>query len=220
MIHPITEYLTRLDQNNSKNWFEANRNEYENARNELVEIAKNLISGIAEFDVSIGNSDPKKCIFRQHRDIRFSKNKLPYKTTMSAYFAPNGKNSNNAGYYLHIEPGKSFVGGGIYAPIPEILKAIRTEIYFNGAEFEAIINHQDFKEMFGELMNEKLLRPPKDFPAGFPQIELLKYKHYVVARNIPHQEMNSAEIESFALETFKMMRFFNNFLNRAINNVE
>jgi uncharacterized protein (TIGR02453 family) len=220
MLHPILEYLSRLEQNNDKVWFEANRKEYESARNELVEIAKKLIAGIAEFDFSIGNLDPKKCIFRQHRDIRFSKNKLPYKNTMSAYFAPNGKNSNKAGYYLHLEPGKSFVGGGIYAPMPEILKAIRTEIYFNGAEFESIINHLEFKDMFGEIMNEKLLRPPKDFPAEFPQVELLKYKHFVVSRNTPHQEMNSTEIESFALETFRKMQTFNSFLNRAINNAE
>ncbi|MBS4060516.1 MAG: DUF2461 domain-containing protein [Bacteroidetes bacterium] len=220
MQHPIFDYLSRLEQNNNKIWFEANRKEFESTRNELIAIASNLIEQISAFDESLGQLEAKKCIFRQNRDVRFSKNKKPYKTTMSAYFAPGGKSSSSAGYYLHLEPGKSFAGGGIYSPQPDILKAIRTEIYFNGSEFESIINDKEFINVFGELMNEKLLRPPKSFPPEFPQIELLKYKHYVVSRNFDLEKMNSADIESFAIETFKSMFTFNSFLNRAVNNAE
>jgi uncharacterized protein (TIGR02453 family) len=220
MQHPIFEYLSKLEQNNNKIWFEANRKEFEHARNELLAIAGNLIENVLAFDDSLGQLEPKKCIFRQHRDVRFSKNKDPYKTTMSAYFAPGGKSSASAGYYLHFEPGKSFVGGGIYSPPPDILKAIRTEIYFNGSYFESIINDEEFRNTFGELMNEKLQRPPKNFPAEFPQIELLKYKHYVVSRKFDPEKMNSVDIESFALETFKSMFAFNQFLNKAISNAE
>ncbi|PKP53312.1 MAG: TIGR02453 family protein [Bacteroidetes bacterium HGW-Bacteroidetes-1] len=220
MSNQILHFLSELSERNEKTWFEGHRSEYEHARNELISIVEAVVAGISTFDSSIGNPSPKKCIFRQYRDVRFSKNKLPYKTNMAAYIAPGGKSSPQAGYYLHLEPEKSFAGGGIYSPTPDILKAIRSEIYYNGEEFNTLINKKDFKNIFGEMMQEKLKRPPKGFPASFPFIELIKYKHFVVSRPFLTDAISLPEIQQFAIETFKEMYDFNQFLNRAILNAE
>ena len=219
MSKQIISFLTSLSENNNKEWFEAHRDQYESARNELVVTTDNIINGINTFDSTIGSIEAKKCLFRQYRDVRFSKNKLPYKSTMSAYIAPGGKNSNFAGYYIHIEPNKSFIGGGIYSPTPEILLGIRKEIYYHPETFKKVISKNSFIETFGTLMHEKLVRPPKGFPSDFPDIDLLKYKHFVVSRPTAVESMKGTDIQDIALKTFKEMLPFNQFLNQAIQNI-
>ena len=220
MANSIIPFLQDLALNNNKAWFDANRPRYEHAKAELFDVVRGVVDGLAPFDPSIAGMDAKKCVFRQNRDVRFSKNKDPYKINMGAFIAKGGKNAGNAGYYMHFEPGASFIGGGVYAPQPPELKAIRNEIYFHAETFRQIISDASFVETFGEMMDEKLVNVPKGFPADFPEAELLKYKHYVVSRPFSPEFMSVDEVVSLALQTFKMMTVFNLFLNQAILNAE
>jgi uncharacterized protein (TIGR02453 family) len=137
---------------------------------------------------------------------------------MSAYMAKEGKSSQFAGYYIHFEPGKSFIGGGIYSPQPEVQQAIRNEIYFNSTDFLNIIENDSFKKTFGTLMNEKYLRIPKAFPADFNHGDLLKFKHYVASCQLPESILQLSDIAVFTLDVFKELYPLNEFLNRAIVN--
>jgi uncharacterized protein (TIGR02453 family) len=213
----VLSFLRSLKENNSKEWFEANRSIYNQAQQELLGLTANMLKGISAFDPEVAKNDPAKCLFRIYRDVRFSKDKSPYKTYMSAYMAPGGKKSDKAGYYLHLEPGSSFVAAGVYSPEKEALQAVRQEIYYHPNEFESIIEEADFMKTFGTLMDEKLIRPPKGFPADFHRIEWLKYKHYIVSVNMPDQRFDNADILKEVLNIFEKAVPFNAFLNKAIS---
>ncbi|NOU46955.1 MAG: DUF2461 domain-containing protein [Bacteroidales bacterium] len=214
----ILTFLEALSQNNNRDWFETHRKDYEKAKSELIVMVDGLISEISKFDPSIENLESKKCLFRINRDIRFSHDKSPYKLFMSAFMAKDGKSSQSAGYYIHFEPGKSFVGGGIYSPQPLVQQAIRNEIYFNSGDFYTIIENDLFKKTFGALMDEKYTRIPKGFPTDFPKGELLKYKHYVASCQIPDEISQLSDIQNFAIGVFKELYPLNQFLCRSILN--
>ncbi len=217
MNDQVMIFLGALADNNSKEWFDAHRDEYELIKKETTALAEKLLAGLNQLDPTLGLTDARKCIFRINRDVRFSADKSPYKTHIGMFFNKGGKSKPTAGYYLHIEPGKSFAGGGIYGPPAEELNAIRREIYFNSAEFEQIIGHREFRNTFGTLMDEgKLQRPPKGYPADFPAIELLKYKHYVVGHNLSDAQLSASGSVEYILQIFSRMKGFNLFLNRAL----
>ena len=134
----ILLFLNELKNNNNRDWFHANKPKYNEAKVEFENYINNLIPEIGKFDNEIKHLEAKECIFRIFRDVRFSKDKSPYKPNFGAYIVKGGKKSGNAGYYLHIEPENSFLGGGIYMPPSNILKAIRIEIYENIDEFKSI----------------------------------------------------------------------------------
>ena len=209
-------FLEQLEKHNNRVWFHENKKQYETAKKEIENFINELIPEVKKFDNEIDILSAKECMFRIYRDVRFSKNKLPYKTNFGAFIAKGGRKGGNAGYYLHIEPRKSFLGGGVYMPDPDSLKAIRQEIYYNHTEFKKIINNKIFKKYFNILEGEKLKRPPKDFPAGFPDIELLKYKSYVVLHGITDEDVKSANFFKCILIIFKAMYPLNCFLNRAL----
>ena len=214
----VIHFLELIETNNNRDWFNANRPLYDNAREQFELTVTKIIAGISTFDISIGQLLAKDCTFRIYRDVRFSKDKMPYKTHMGAYMEAGGRKGGKSGYYMHIEPGKSFIGGGIYMPEPEKLKKVRQEIHYNADEFKKIINHPDFKKAFEKLSEEDMLkRPPKDFPPDFADISLLKYKSYVVGRTLNDTEVSSDSLASTAIEIFKTMKPFIGFLNRAID---
>lgn len=215
----IIPFLSLLKANNNREWFEANRKQYELAKSELFEIVGGLISEIKKFDPELGDPDPAKCLFRIYRDVRFSHDKSPYKTYMSAFISKGGKGFVGSGYYIHFEPDKSFAGGGIYAPQPNVQQAIRNEIYFNAHEFESIIMKPSFVKTYGSIMQEKYSRLPKGFPSDFAYGELLKFKHYVASCEIPEEILQNDEIQSFTAEAFLELQAFNQFLNRALINI-
>ena len=145
MLQPSTiKFLKDLKKNNERNWFEAHRTMYENAKQDILAITGEFIKSIATFDKPIGALQAKDCTFRINRDVRFSKDKRPYKNNMAAYFNAQGKKSNLGGYYLHIEPGASFVAGGLWMPEPAILSAIRQEIDYSFDEWKKIVNTPTF----------------------------------------------------------------------------
>lgn len=214
----ILDFLNELKLNNNREWFTANKKKYLVTKAVFERFIEELIPRIVLFDAEIGLVTAKDCIFRINRDTRFSSDKTPYKTNFGAYITPGGRKGGRGGYYFHIEPGMSMLASGIYMPEPEVLKAIRNEIYFRTGEFKKILNDKVFLKYFPELISEeKLKNPPKDFPKEFPDIELLKYKHYAVSCTFSNEILLSPGLLEFAEKAFKVTYPLNNFLREAIN---
>jgi uncharacterized protein (TIGR02453 family) len=214
----VLEFLDKLKVNNTREWFEANRKQYVMAKTEFEKFLNGLIPAVFSFDPEIGSLTAKDCIFRIFRDVRFSKDKSPYKTNMGGFICKGGRKGAYAGYYVHIEPGNSMLAGGIYMPPPDILKKARQEIYFNADEFKGILNAKDFKRNFKVMEDDKLIRPPKDFPADFKDIDLLKYKSYTVFHAMTDEVVMSKNLPEYIAGVFKVMHPFNRFLNRGLKN--
>ncbi|NTW31738.1 MAG: DUF2461 domain-containing protein [Bacteroidetes bacterium] len=212
----ISSFLEELKNNNNREWFQQNKFRYDEAKAEFEAFTNILIVDISKFDNEIKNISSKDCLFRIYNDIRFAKNKPPYKSNFGAHISKNGKNSGNSGYYLHIEPDNCFLAGGIYMPMPDKLKLIRQEIYYNIEEFNSILSENKFKKYFNEIDGEKLKRVPKDFPADFAGSELLKYKSYTALYSIPNKKIFSADLKDTILEIFETMAPLNHFINRAL----
>ncbi|HOY37989.1 MAG: DUF2461 domain-containing protein [Bacteroidales bacterium] len=215
-LQRIFGFLNELQQNNNREWFRQNEAAYRQSVSLFEKFVQQLVIGINEFDPSIGHPEAKDCIFRIYRDVRFSHNKEPYKTNFGAYIAEGGKKSIKAGYYVHLQPGASFAGGGIYMPAPEILKAIRSEIYYNTEEFKRIMGAKEFTTYFSGIYGDKLKTCPKDFPKDFPDASLLVYKDYTVIHSFSDHEMFSENITDEILKVFRAQHPFNDFLNNAL----
>ena len=213
-------FLTSLKQNNNREWFKANENMYQTAKKEFETLIELLILGIKEFDNEIGSPVAKDCIFRIFRDVRFSHNKEPYKPNFGAFIGLNGRKSEYAGYYVHFEPENSFLGGGVYMPQPDILRTIRNAIYNDPTHFKNLVNNPKFKKYFNELYGEKLKTAPKGFPKDFPDIDLLRPKHYAVSHPISDNFWQSEKMLVNALDIFKAQFTFNRFLNYTIKDMK
>jgi uncharacterized protein (TIGR02453 family) len=210
------EFLVALKQNNNREWFQANNSGYSEAKLDFEQFVSALIAEISKFDPPIGVIKPGDCIFRIFRDVRFSKDKSPYKTNFGAYIVQGGKKSGLAGYYFHIDPGECFVAGGIWHPDPETLKKLRKEIFENMDEFLLILNDKEFSKHFDQIYGEKLINPPSGFPADFPHIDILKYKDYNVYKEFPYQELFTKNIIEKAAGLYKIMYPFNRFINYSL----
>jgi uncharacterized protein (TIGR02453 family) len=215
----VFQFSQGLTENNNREWFHANKKSYEEAKSSVEAFIKELITGVQSFDDSVVGITPKDCMFRINRDVRFSNDKSPYKTNIGGFIAKGGRNAMNAGYYLHIEPGKSFLGGGIYMPPADKLKMIRNEIYFNAPTFKKIITDTTFKKYFTEIWDDaKLKNAPKDFPKDFVDIDLLKFKNYTIIHPLKDEQIMQANFYQYVLDVFKAMFSLNSFLNHAISN--
>ncbi len=218
MIQPATlKFHADLAQNNTREWLEANRKAYEAAKDNFEETVESLLKKLVPVEPALEGQKAKDCIFRIHRDIRCSKDKTPYKTHFGALFSKGGKNHEGAGYYLHVEPGKSFAGGGMWMPMPPQLKALRQEIDYNFKEFQAIIDDKKFKKLFGAIEGEKLVRPPKDYDAENPAIEYLKMKSFTAGHHVTDKDLTSKAFEDKIVDVFGAMKDFIGFLNRAVS---
>jgi uncharacterized protein (TIGR02453 family) len=212
----ILQFLGELKQNNTREWFAENKQKYEKANKSLLTLVEELIPVVQRIDSSIGALSAKDCVFRIYRDTRFSPDKTPYKTNMGAYFARGGRKSIYAGYYMHLEPGNSMLAGGIWMPEPEALKRIRQEIYYNSAEFKSLLESKSFKDYFGTLSEEgKLKNPPRDFPADFPDIDLLKNKNFTMFHSLNDEAVYSEDFPKIFSKVFEAMKPVNEFLNKA-----
>jgi uncharacterized protein (TIGR02453 family) len=211
------QFLKKLKSNNDRDWFEANKQKYLDAKDEYAAVIGRLISGVRKFDKKIAaDLDPAKCMFRIYRDVRFSKDKKPYKTNMGASIDPGGKKSLVAGYYLHLEPGNSFLAGGVYMPDPAMLQRIRQEIDYNSGPLLKIMRASSFKKYFKGLDEEdKLKTVPKGYDKDHPQIELLKNKHFLVSHQLSDRVLLSKDAEKIILEGFKAMFPFLEYLRHA-----
>ena len=212
------DFLKSLKKNNNRDWFEKNKEKYLAAKENVESFVGELIAGFTKFEKNLAGLQPKDCTFRIYRDVRFSKDKRPYKTNMGASINPGGKKMEVAGYYLHVEPGGSFLAGGRWMPSPDHLKMIRQEIDYNGKELNKILNAKDFKKYYGALDTEyKLSRPPKGYDKNHPDIELLKMNSYIVWHPCNDKEMLSKNAVKEITKGARIMKPFLDFLNTAIS---
>ena len=218
MIQSSTfKFLKELKANNNREWFNEHKGEYEAAKKNFEEFIDKLIDGISTFDTGVRGLQAKKCVFRIYRDVRFSHDKSPYKINFGASINPGGKKLIKAGYYFHIEPGASFIGGGVYMPASPQLHAVRLAIYNNTKEFKKIITKKSFANSFGGLWGEKLKTSPKDFPKDFADIDLLRFKSYVVGQdNKKDKEILTPDLLKNSIKLCKEMYPFLSFINKAI----
>lgn len=219
MIEKTTlAFLNKLQNNNDKAWFDANRNLYENAKENIEGVAQQMIDAIAGFDPSVAHLLPKQCTFRINRDVRFSKNKMPYKNNMAIYINGGGKKSDTAGYYIHIQPGNSFVASGIWQPPAPVLASIRQEIDYNFGEWKKIIKNTSFKKYFPEDLDkgDSLVRSPKGYEDENSAIEFLKLKSFVARHAFTDEEITDKQFEKKASTLLKAVFPMIKFINRGL----
>ncbi len=221
MLAPKTlQFLTKLKKNNSREWFNQHRDEYDAAKENFIELVNQILANTGQFDEDLSLLTYKDCIFRINRDVRFSKNKDPYKNNMAAYFVKGGKKSWLAGYYFHCEPGgKSFIGGGLYGGEPNQIKKVRQEIDYNWEEFKSILENKVFKKLFGDLSKEEgmsLIREPKGYEKDNPAIDYIKLKNFIVAVPVTDEELTDKKLIKKIVSCFAAMQPLLRFLNRAM----
>jgi len=220
MLKDSLKFLTLLKENNNREWFAENRSAYETARDSFAEFISQLIIRIKEFDDTLGNLEPKDCIFRIFRDVRFSANKEPYKINMGAYIAKGGRKRGSAGYYFHLEPSNSFISGGIYMAPTNVMRRIREDIDLYPEEFLAIINEKKVAATFQRLGDEKMKRIPTGFSDQSPVGEYLKLKHITPHCSLSDVEVTDSDILNRTIEAFKTMKPLVLFINRSIDGMQ
>jgi len=223
MINKNTfEFLKALKLNNSKEWLDSNKKAYENAKDDILTLTAELINSLSDIDKTISTAylDPKKCITRLNRDLRFAKDKTPYKSDYYIVLNKNGKNSPSAFYYLHIEPDNCFVGGGIYNPQPDQLKKIRQEIDYAFDEWTTIISDKLFMKTFLSGINRSgvLTRTPKEFDEANKASEFLKMKGFYTMEKLTDKEIMSQDTFKKIISYFKTTKPLVDFINKAIEN--
>lgn len=221
MIEKSTlKFLEKLSANNNREWFAEHRKEYELAKNNFTDFINELIPEINQMDNFITDVDAKNSIFRIFKDVRFSKDKSPYKTNFGAAICKGGRKSEYPGYYLHIMPnGETFVGGGIYHPQAAVLNAIRKEIEFNTNQFHNIIHAKSFQNTFGQLKGDSLSRPPKGFDKEHPAIEDLKRKDFLMLHKVKDEQVTQSNFKQYCLEQFSKMKPLNEFFRGPVFDV-
>ena len=224
MIQKSTlQFLTQLKKHNNKPWFEEHRKQYEDARMDMEKFIQAVIDKHSKNDPDILGLTAKKCMFRINRDVRFSKNKQPYKTNFGASMDRGGKKSGFAGYYFHLEPGKSFMGGGIWMPEPTAVKNIRQEIDYCLPEFESIIKNKKFKQVYDGLYSGeeglKLVNVPRGFEKENPAAEYLKFKSWLAIANLTDDEITGKDLLKKTQQGFEVLQPLVKFLNRAVDPV-
>ena len=211
------KFLKELENNNNRDWFQANKKRFDSAQDNLTAFTDYLIGEVGKFDAAVATLDPKSCVFRIYRDVRFSKDKSPYKTNFGAYISPGGRKSMQPGYYFHLQPGQSFVAGGKHMPDgPETLK-IRSAIVNNTDEFIKIVSKKSFRDAFGEMRGDKLKSAPKGFDPDHKALEYLKLKEFMAFTELHDDKfLISAEFPKYLAKTMKEMFPLVAFLRKAL----
>src|SRR5688572_24455263 len=213
----ILKFLKDISKNNDRMWFEKNKERYLEAKQSFEDFVGELLKEMTKFDEGLAGLDPKKLPFRIYRDVRFSKDKKPYKTNMGAGFSPNGKLVQEPGYYIHIEPGKSFIAGGIYMPDAANLNKVRQEIDYNADKLKKILNNKKFKSLFKEFDDfDKLKTAPKGYPKDHPHIEWLKHRSYIVSLTYNDKDVKDKKFLKKVVEHSKTLKPLNDFIREAL----
>ena len=215
-----TKFLRQLAKNNNKVWFDAHRSEYLAAKDDFEKFVLKIIEGLTGIDSDIKDLEVKDCVYRLNRDIRFSKDKTPYKTNMGASFKRGGKKSVFSGYYFQIEPGgKSFTGGGLWMPMSPDLKKIRQEIDYCFEEFKNILSAKKFKAQYKMLESSsdvKLTNLPRGYQQGNEAAEFLKLKSFLGIKSIPDKAVSLSTLTADTLKSFEALTPLIKFLNKAL----
>ncbi|MFA8434203.1 MAG: DUF2461 domain-containing protein [Marinifilaceae bacterium] len=213
----IYHFLLQLRENNNREWFQTNKHLYNEAKKDFEEFIELQIEQTRQIDPDLAGLRAKDCLFRIFRDVRFSPDKRPYKTNFGAYLAKGGRKSSLAGYYIHIEPEQSFLGGGVYMPTSPVLKAIRKEIYQSPETFKEILNNKDFNHHYPEIWGEKLKTAPRGYPKDWPNLDLIRHKHYAVVKAVSDEQVLNNDFSKLIQQSFTALHPFNNYLNHIIS---
>ncbi|NLE36072.1 MAG: DUF2461 domain-containing protein [Bacteroidales bacterium] len=210
-------FLLDLSRHNDRLWFAENRSRYEAARNNFSQFVQAVIDEIVEFEPIMRGLEAKSCIFRINRDIRFTRDKSVYKTNFGAFMVRGGKKNGDRfpGYYLHIEPGQSFVSGGAYIPPSPWLNRIRENISVNGDRLVQIISTREYRRYFDGLEGEKLKVPPRGYSKDHPHIELIKMKSFLPEKLLTDEEVVSPGFYGVVTGAFRAMKPLNDFLSEG-----
>ena len=192
---------------------EAHRSRYQAARENVLSLIGEVIGRMAEYEPMVYNTEPRKAILRINRDIRFSKNKTPYKHYMGAIFnKDNAHRSYFPDYYLHIEPGNSFLAGGCWYPTGEAMRRIRSKIDLEGDRFQAILDAPEFKSYFGGIEGEVLKTSPRDYDKDHPHIDLLRHKTFSAMHRLTDEEVLSPKLADEIADGFLVFKPFYDFM--------
>ncbi len=208
------EFLKLIKRNNNRDWFNAHKDRYLIEHANIISFADELLAMMNKHDV-LETVSGKKSLHRIYRDTRFAKDKTPFKPVWSGSFARATK-QRRGGYYFHIEPGNSFVGGGFWAPEPHDLKRIREEFAYDAAPLRKIVKSKAFVSNFGSLMGEQVKTSPKGFDASNPAIDLIRYKQFLVMKSFTDKEVMSDNFVKQANDAFKNMRPFFDYMSEVL----
>ena len=215
-LQDTLDFLGKLQAHNNREWFENNRAAYDRAREAFEMFVDDLIRGAGRIQDLKGVA-AKDCIFRIYRDVRFSRDKAPYKTNMAAMIAAGGRKSGREGYYVHLAPhDESMIAGGLYMPSGEQIAKFRQAIARDAAPFKKIIAAREFKKYFGTLAPEKLKVAPLGYARDHPEIELLKWKQVVVAHPLADEQVLAPDLVPYAVRVFKAMKPFLDYMNSIL----
>ena len=214
------QFFRELRQNNHKEWFDANRSRYELVKKDYHSLVQNMIDAMQVYDPRLASLQIKDCTFRINKDIRFSKDKTPYKTHLAVILSPEGKKMSGAGYYLHLDEQEGcFVAGGIYMPPADIIKKMRAEIMGYYEELDAIFANPEFKKVFKDWDREDklvLTRAPKGIDENHPAIEYLKLKSYTVTQDLPKSILSDPKGVEKVSKSLSVLKPLLDFINRGL----
>ena len=220
MLEPQTlRFLTQLKKNNNKPWFDEHRAQYEAARIDFSNFIQLVIDHVQKWDTTITGTTARECLFRINRDVRFSKDKTPYKVAFGASIKRGGRKSGFAGYYFHLEPGQSFVGGGLWMPEAPALKNMRQEIDYNWEEFQGILQEKSFKKIYGDIYkgaDVSLSTMPKGYEKEAPAAAYLRLKSFIAETKISDEELTKASLHKKTVTAFETIQPLLNFINRTV----
>jgi uncharacterized protein (TIGR02453 family) len=217
MVQQTTiDFLNDIAANNNKPWFDAHKAQYEAAKSDFESFIGAVLRKMTVVEPSFEAIAAKDCIMRIYRDVRFSKDKSPYKSNFAAVLSKDGRKMQGAAYYVHLEPEKCFVGGGIWQPEPTALKKIRQEIDYNFNEFLGIVTEAAFVQNFGEMEGERLKSVPKEYNADNLAAHYLKFKSFTFGRKFSNSEITGENSTQAVSDSFTTLKPFIDFLNRAI----
>lgn len=213
------QFLEDLKANNNRDWFLDNKKRYEIFKKDYHQLVSDFLDVMKPLDPSLELLEVKNCTFRINRDIRFSKDKSPYKAHLGVWMSAGAKGANRSGYYVHIEKGASFIAGGFYSPEAEELKKVRKEIAFFYDDLEEILNDKNFKKEFGSLdrtETNSLKNAPKDYEKDHPAIEHLKLKSYTASQKFDIKEVSQKDFVAKMSKKLIALKPLNDFINRAL----
>lgn len=217
------QFLDDLKKNNNRDWFQDNKKRYEVFKKDYHQLVSDFLDAMKPLDPSLELLEVKNCTFRINRDIRFSKDKSPYKAHLGVWMSTGAKGANRAGYYVHIEKGASFIAGGFYSPEAEDLKKVRKEIAFFYDDLQEILNDKNFKKEFGSLdinENNSLKSMPRGYEKDHPAIEFLKLKSFTATQKYDISEVTQKDFVSKMSKKLIALKPLNEFINRALDTEE
>lgn len=214
------EFLADLKANNNRDWFHENKKRYEAVKKDYHQLIAAFLDALKPLDSSLEMLEVKNCSFRINRDVRFAKDKSPYKTNLGIWISAGAKNAESPGYYLQIENGKCFVGGGMYCPQPEQIKKIRKEIHFFYDDLDEILKNKDFQANYENLNRDEkttLKNPPKGYDKEDPAIDFLKLKSYTATQKFDIKLVTQKDFVAVMTKKMIALKPLNNFINRALD---